>query len=136
MQPVNATKACPHNPAVSCNNCRLSGICLPLALESDEIVRLDNIVQRGRPLQKSHHLFREGDVFTSVYAVRSGAEQTYSITDAGDEQVTGFYFPGEVVEIVEVVLGSNRRAGERSDDECSDQPRTQSTRGPSRGGAA
>ena len=108
MQPVNATKACPHNPAVSCNNCRLSGICLPLALESDEIVRLDNIVQRGRPLQKSHYLFREGDVFTSVYAVRSGAVKTYSITDAGDEQVTGFYFPGEVVGLDGI--GQNRYA--------------------------
>lgn len=108
MRRAEAPKACPHNPAVSCNNCRLSGICLPLALESDEIVKLDNIVQRGRPLPKSRHIFREGDAFTSVFAVRSGAVKTYSITDAGEEQVTGFYFPGEVVGLDGI--GQNRYA--------------------------
>lgn len=90
-------KKCPHGNQVSCGDCRLNSICLPLALESDDIVKLDEIVRRGRPLQKGEHLYREKDPFVSVYAVRSGAVKAYRLTGDGQEQVTGFYFPGEII---------------------------------------
>lgn len=90
-------KTCPHNPQTSCGDCRLGSICLPLAMEDDDIIKLDEIVQRGRPLQKSEHLYRENDNFASVYAVRSGTIKTYRLTSDGQEQVTGFYFPGEII---------------------------------------
>lgn len=96
-QDVSVPETCPHNSTISCGNCRLGSICLPLALEGEEVVRLDEIVQRGRPLQKNEHLYREGDDFTSVYAVRSGAIKAYRLTGDGQEQVTGFYFPGEIL---------------------------------------
>ena len=90
-------KPCTHDYRVSCGNCRLSSICLPLALESDDIEQLDNIIQRSKPIQKNQHLYREGDEFQSVYAVRSGTLKAYKTTDDGREQVTGFYFPGEIL---------------------------------------
>lgn len=90
-------KPCTHDYQVSCGNCRLSGICLPLALESDDVQQLDDIIQRSKPLQKNQHLYREGDDFQSVYAVRSGTLKAYKTTDDGREQVTGFYFPGEIL---------------------------------------
>ena len=76
---------------------RLNSICLPLALESDDIQQLDDIIQRSKPLQKHQHLYRESDDFQSVYAVRSGTIKAYKTTDDGREQVTGFYFPGEIL---------------------------------------
>ncbi len=88
---------CPHDYKVNCSNCRLNSICLPLALESDDVEQLDNIIQRSKPLQKGEHLYREGDEFQSVYAVRSGTLKAYKTTDDGREQVTGFYFPGEIL---------------------------------------
>jgi len=93
----SALKPCTHDYQVNCGNCRLNSICLPLALESDDIQQLDEIIQRSKPLQKSQHLYREGDEFQSVYAVRSGALKAYKTTDDGREQVTGFYFPGEIL---------------------------------------
>jgi CRP/FNR family transcriptional regulator len=90
-------KPCVHDYQVNCGNCRLNSICLPLALESDDIQQLDDIIQRSKPLQKSQHLYREGDEFQSVFAVRSGALKAYKTTDDGREQVTGFYFPGEIL---------------------------------------
>lgn len=90
-------KACTHDFQVNCGNCRLNSICLPLALESDDIAQLDEIIQRSKPLQKNQHLYREGDDFQSVYAVRSGTLKAYKTTDDGREQVTGFYFPGEIL---------------------------------------
>ncbi len=92
-----ALKACTHDYQVNCGNCRLNSICLPLALETDDIQQLDDIIQRSKPLQKSQHLYREGDDFQSVYAVRSGTLKAYKTTDDGREQVTGFYFPGEIL---------------------------------------
>jgi CRP/FNR family transcriptional regulator len=90
-------KPCSHDFKVSCGNCRLNRICLPLALESDDIQQLDDIIQRSKPVQKGQHLYREGDEFRSVYAVRSGALKAYKTTDDGREQVTGFYLPGEIL---------------------------------------
>lgn len=88
---------CTHDFQTNCGNCRLNAICLPLALESKDIEQLDDIIQRSKPIQKNQHLYREEDDFRSVYAVRSGTLKAYKTTDDGREQVTGFYFPGEIL---------------------------------------
>ncbi|MAT92434.1 MAG: Crp/Fnr family transcriptional regulator [Halioglobus sp.] len=90
-------KPCAHDYQINCSSCRLNSLCLPLALESDDVRQLDEIIQRGKPLQKGEYLYREGDEFRSVYAVRSGTLKAYKTTDDGREQVTGFYFPGEIL---------------------------------------
>lgn len=93
----NSRKPCPQNREASCGSCRLNALCLPIALEHRDVLRLDEIVERGRPLQPGEHLFRQNDPFVSVYAVRSGSLKAYRMTDDGEEQVTGFFFPGEIV---------------------------------------
>jgi CRP/FNR family transcriptional regulator len=92
-----AVKPCPHDYQPNCKNCRLGSICLPFSLETQEVDELDRIVQRSKPLQKGQHLYRESDAFQSVFAVRSGTLKAYRTTDDGREQVTGFYFPGEIL---------------------------------------
>ena len=87
---------CPHNTEVSCGDCRMNSLCLPIALQTTEIVQLDNIVQRGRPLQKDGHVYHAGEEFKSVFAVRSGSIKSYTVTNDGQEQVTGFHLPGEI----------------------------------------
>ena len=57
---------------------------------------MDEIVQRGRPLQKDGHIYNAGEEFKSVYAVRSGSVKSYTVTNDGQEQVTGFHLPGEI----------------------------------------
>lgn len=84
-------------PTVSCAQCRLNAICLPISLHIEDIDRVNNIIQRGRPLQKGESLFRTKDDFTAIFAVRSGSVKTIAITDDGQEQVTGFYLPGEIL---------------------------------------
>ncbi len=97
VSPCDSPRQCTHDYRVNCNNCRLGTICLPLALETSDIDKHDDIVQRGKPLQKGEHLYQEGGPFGAVYAVRSGAIKAYRVTDDGREQVTGFYFPGEIL---------------------------------------
>lgn len=88
---------CHTNPEVNCGDCRLASICLPISLQLEDIERLDDIIQRGRPIQKGEHVYRAGEKFSSVYALRSGALKTVKVTEDGEEQVTGFYLPGEVI---------------------------------------
>lgn len=99
--PINVSRqaplTCSHDFSANCSDCRLNSICLPFSLETRDIEELDRIIQRGRPVQKGGHLYRQGDDFSSVYAVRSGTLKAYRMTDDGREQVTGFYFPGEIV---------------------------------------
>lgn len=80
-----------------CKDCSLASLCLPLSLNLEDMNALDDIVKRGRPLRKGEFLFRQGDAFGSVYAVRSGALKTFSLSDAGEEQITGFHLPSELV---------------------------------------
>lgn len=90
-------KHCPHNNKVNCGSCRLNTICMPVSLHIDDIEQLNQIIQRGKPLHKGEYLFRANDPFSAVYAVRSGAVKTVTLTDNGEEQVTGFYLPGEIL---------------------------------------
>jgi CRP/FNR family transcriptional regulator len=80
-----------------CKDCSLAPLCLPLSLNLEDMDALDEIVKRGRPLKKGDILFRQGDTFDSVYAVRSGALKTFSLSDSGAEQLTGFHLPSELV---------------------------------------
>jgi CRP/FNR family transcriptional regulator, anaerobic regulatory protein len=84
-------------PEAHCKDCTLSAMCLPLALEHDELDLLDAIVKRGRPLKKGEMLFRQGEPFNSIYALRSGAVKTYNLSDSGEEQITGFHLASELI---------------------------------------
>lgn len=87
-----------HTPhQAHCKDCSLATLCLPLSLNMEDMNSLDEIVKRGRPLKKGEFLFRQGDVFDSVFAVRSGALKTFSLSDSGEEQITGFHLPSELV---------------------------------------
>lgn len=98
IQPaVAARKACPHDAKISCASCRLSELCLPIALNKNEIHQLDEIVERNRPYKKGDHLYRQSDPFKSVYAVRSGSFKSYVLKNNGQGRVTGFFLPGEII---------------------------------------
>jgi len=81
----------------SCAACGLSELCLPVSLDEVDTRKLDAIVERHKPLRGGEHIYRADDRFRAVYAVRSGSVKTYTLTDRGEEQITGFHFPGELV---------------------------------------
>lgn len=77
--------------------CSLSSLCLPLSLNLEEIDKLDKIIKRRQALKKGDHLFRQGDNFESIYAVRSGSLKSYIMTNNGEEQITNLHLPSELV---------------------------------------
>jgi CRP/FNR family transcriptional regulator len=82
---------------VACKDCNLFQLCLPVGIDAKELEELDSIIKRRRPLKRGEHLFHVGTPFQSIYAVRSGSIKTYSPTEDGHEQVTGFHLPGELL---------------------------------------
>lgn len=88
-----------------CQSCSLSSLCLPEYLQQDEIARLDEIVLKSRPLHKGDMLFSQGDHLHSLFVIRAGSLKTYTLTQDGEEQINGFYFPGELVGLASVDQG-------------------------------
>lgn len=82
---------------VACGNCSLSTLCLPFGLNNNDVERLENIVKRGRPIQRGQVLYNPGDKFRSLYVIKTGVVKTYTQTPSGDEHVVGFHLPGEML---------------------------------------
>jgi len=91
----------------ACGDCSLYQLCLPVSLSTGDVQRLEEIVQKRRPLDRGDHLYRAGDQFRSIYAVKSGSMKTYTISQDGDEQVTGFHLPGEMVGLDAINSGTH-----------------------------
>jgi len=82
---------------VACSNCNLRELCMPIGLSAQDLERIDELVAVRRKLKRGAALFRNGDGFTSLYAIRSGFFKTCIATEDGRDQVTGFQMAGEIV---------------------------------------
>ena len=92
----------------SCRSCSLRDLCLPLGLDQDDMTKLESIVHTRGPIRTGEHLFREGDAFHALYAVKSGAIKTYTIDKQGREHVLGFHIGGELAGLDAIHAGRNR----------------------------
>ena len=86
-----------HNLKVSCSNCSLKELCLPVGLNREELTQLDAVIRQSRRLKRGEYLFRSGEGFRSLFAVRTGFFKTSVASQDGREQVTGFHMSGELM---------------------------------------
>lgn len=82
---------------VACASCNLRELCLPVGLKPQELARLDNLVARRRSVPRGEALFRNGERFEALYAVRTGFFKTCVGSEDGRDQVTGFQMAGELL---------------------------------------
>jgi len=68
-----------------------------MGLNSADTMLLDRYVKRRRIFKRGEVLYRIGEAFTYVYAIRSGSVKTDISTDDGRMQITGFHIPGELL---------------------------------------
>ncbi len=94
---MSTESACPHNPTISCNDCRLSSLCLPLGFTRSELTEIDEMIKQRPLLQKGDVLYRTSDLFEHIYVIRSGCIKTAILTPQGEEKITGFYLPGDII---------------------------------------
>src|SRR5437773_9216387 len=80
-----------------CSSCNLRELCLPCGLNGQDVDRVEELVYTRRRLGRSENLYRAGDEFSSLYAVRSGFFKTVQTLEDGREQVTGFHMAGEIM---------------------------------------
>nr|WP_315478986.1 fumarate/nitrate reduction transcriptional regulator Fnr [uncultured Rhodoferax sp.] len=87
----------PHTIKVACSNCNLRELCMPLGLSPSELDKIDDVVASRRKIKRGGALFRNGEKFTSLYAIRTGFFKTCVASEDGRDQVTGFQMAGEVM---------------------------------------
>ncbi len=87
----------PQTIKVACSNCNLRELCMPIGLNKEELERIDAVVAARRTVKRGNTLFRNGEKFTSLYAIRTGFFKTCVASEDGRDQVTGFQMAGEII---------------------------------------
>ncbi len=82
---------------VACSSCNLRELCLPVGMSAEQMVKLDSLVTTRRTVARGDTLFRSGETFESLYAVRTGFFKTCVGSEDGRDQVTGFQMAGELL---------------------------------------
>ncbi|KLT72489.1 transcriptional regulator [Neisseria arctica] len=80
-----------------CSTCSLRELCLPVGLMPTEFEQLDAVIKQSRRLKKGEFLFRAGEPFASLFAIRTGFFKTTVASQDGRDQVTGFFMSGELI---------------------------------------
>ncbi len=80
--------------------------CLQLGVEQADIGWLDHATGCRRRVARDERLYRAGQPFRNLYAVRFGHFKTFRVVHDGAQQITGFQMAGEL-------LGLDAISGER-----------------------
>jgi len=81
----------------ACSQCNLREMCLPVGLTEREMEDLDELVTVRRRIPRGQGLYRTGDPFHALYAIKTGFFKTDVLLEDGREQVTGFQMTGEIL---------------------------------------
>jgi CRP/FNR family transcriptional regulator len=83
--------------SVACSKCNLRELCMPVGLSPEELERIDELVATRRKIKRGGALFRNGEPFKSLFAIRTGFFKTCVTAEDGRDQVTGFQMAGEII---------------------------------------
>lgn len=80
-----------------CGACAYRTLCLPLGLSERDLARLESVIGCRRRLARGEKLFRAGQQFGTLFAVRFGHFVTCRSDHRGERYVTGFPMAGELL---------------------------------------
>ncbi len=89
----------------ACSQCSLQELCLPKGLTSEELELFEQAVNPKKPLKKSDYLYRAGEEMTSLYTVKTGAFKANIDSADGQENIVGFFLPGELIGLDGIATG-------------------------------
>ncbi len=92
---------------VGCDDCLLAAQC-PAGTAAAAAAGEYGIDVVVRILHRGDRLFGHGEPFDSVYMVRSGTIKTCTVSASGEEQVIGFYGPGDLAGLDAIDTGQHR----------------------------
>lgn len=82
---------------VACRDCGLDPLCEVLGYGKHELCQTEAILMRRQPIQRGALLFRPGQPFFALFAIKSGAFKAVSVDLSGRERVVGFFLPGDLI---------------------------------------
>ena len=82
---------------VRCSACNLRDLCLPCGLAPERVDEFSDMVYTRKRVKRGDTLYRTGEEFNAVYAVRTGFFKSSVVLEDGRDQVTGFHMAGEIV---------------------------------------
>ena len=97
LSPDQAQRTDAEGIKVACSKCNLRELCMPVGLSDDEMARIDEVIASRRKVKRKTPLFRNGEKFHALYAIRTGVFKTCVTAEDGRDQVTGFQMAGEIV---------------------------------------
>lgn len=80
-----------------CHGCPQHSTCLSNNLDEQELLAFDSITKQTKKLARGEYLYRHGDVFDTIYMIRSGSLITSMTDEEGREQVLNFSIQGDMV---------------------------------------
>nr|WP_027794506.1 helix-turn-helix domain-containing protein [Paraburkholderia acidipaludis] len=70
-------------------------LCMPQGLNADDMPKIEALICSARSVRRGEALYRAGDPFDNLYAVRSGSLKTVMAHRDGREQVTSLRLAGD-----------------------------------------
>jgi CRP/FNR family transcriptional regulator len=100
IAPISCADA-PPAPALrqnaNCSSCAMRHLCMPQGLAADDMSKLEALICTAQTVKRGVTLYRSGEPFNNLYAVRSGSLKTVLAHRDGREQVTGIHLAGEAL---------------------------------------
>ena len=72
---------------VTCTNCSLDEICIPRGLDHSEIDTVSQVIKRKKTLQRGDFIYRDGDPFKGLLAIKSGTAKLVADDLDGNEHI-------------------------------------------------
>src|SRR5664279_5414474 len=76
---------------VHCQTCSIRELCLPVGMTGNEMEHLDNLIAHRIRVRKGETLYRAGQRFQSLYAIRAGSLKSTVTAEDGREQVMNYH---------------------------------------------
>jgi CRP/FNR family transcriptional regulator len=83
--------------AGKCGQCAYRSLCLPLGLSERDLARVESEIGCRRRLARGDALFRSGQSFSNLFAVRFGHFMTCRSDPRGERYITGFQMAGDLL---------------------------------------
>jgi CRP/FNR family transcriptional regulator len=81
-----------HQPSL-CQHCTMTGMCFSQA----DKIKAELKVRSHKVYHKSDVLFGTGQTFDAIYILRSGSAKSSVLANSGHEQISNFYYPGDLI---------------------------------------
>jgi CRP/FNR family transcriptional regulator len=96
VRPATALHEVRHTSA-RCTNCHFRDHCVLAGLTAEELETIPDSALGHRRVKRGETLYRAGEGFRSVYAVRLGFFKTVVGSEDGRSQITGFHMVGDLL---------------------------------------